>query len=188
MASAIDASSHGIVCVSKEYTKSVNCAKESVYMSQCLKYKRMQDIIYVMLQQDFLPENMTGPLALNIGSSLYYELFSEASLETVSTKISERLMKSSTVNACTAVVAMSTTKSSTTTDPNRSTSNPPMASQQSLAPTDAVLKDDDDDKKKQQESFKIDYNQLSRDLILVSVTATVILAVLTFMSSRSQRR
>ena len=74
MAAAVEASSHVVVCVSREYKNSANCQQEATYARQFEK-KRKLKIIYLMMQSDFTtvsqPESVDGWLGIMVGNSLW---------------------------------------------------------------------------------------------------------------------
>jgi hypothetical protein len=86
MAAAIEASSHAIIFVSREYQTSQNCKSELEYL-----YQRRSTIklLFVMLDSNFtLPD---GALGLALAGSIYYELFDESSLDDVANKLVEAI-------------------------------------------------------------------------------------------------
>jgi hypothetical protein len=78
MAAAVEASSHVVVCVSREYKNSVNCQQEATYARQFEKKGKLK-IIYVMMQSDFTsvsqPDSVDGWLGIMVGNSLWCDPF-----------------------------------------------------------------------------------------------------------------
>ena len=75
MAAAVEASSHVVVCVSRDYKNSANCEQEAAYARQFEK-KRKLKIIYLMMQSDFTtvsqPDSVDGWLGIMVGNSLWW--------------------------------------------------------------------------------------------------------------------
>jgi hypothetical protein len=78
MAAAVEASSHVVVCVSREYKNSANCQQEATYARQFEKKGKLK-IIYVMMQSDFTtvsqPDSVDGWLGIMVGNSLWCDSF-----------------------------------------------------------------------------------------------------------------
>jgi len=74
MAAAVEASSHVVVCVSKDYKVSPNCRQEGSYARQQEKKGKLK-IIYVMMQQQYTtvssPECVDGWLAIMVADKLW---------------------------------------------------------------------------------------------------------------------
>ena len=74
MAAAVEASSHFVVCVSREYKNSANCRQEATYARQFEKKGKLK-MIYVMMQSDFTsvsqPDSVDGWLGAMLGNSLW---------------------------------------------------------------------------------------------------------------------
>jgi hypothetical protein len=88
MSQAVESSNCSIVCVSREYSRSRNCIREYNYLS-----KRNIPIIWVLMQPDFTPASseFQGPIPLLMEDSLYFQLFPESDLPTVTERISNAL-------------------------------------------------------------------------------------------------
>jgi hypothetical protein len=92
MAAAVEASSHVVVCVSREYKNSANCQQEATYARQFEKKGKLK-IIYVMMQSDFTtvsqPDSVDGWLGIMVGNSLwcgsfnYTRIYSEFMLQLI---------------------------------------------------------------------------------------------------------
>jgi hypothetical protein len=74
MAAAVEASSHVVVCVSKDYKLSPNCRQEGSYARQQEKKGKLK-IIYVMMQEQYTtvssPECVDGWLAIMVADKLW---------------------------------------------------------------------------------------------------------------------
>ena len=74
MAAAVEASSHVVVCVSKDYKLSPNCRQEGSYARQQEKKGKLK-IIYVMMQQQYTtvssPECVDGWLGIMVADKLW---------------------------------------------------------------------------------------------------------------------
>ena len=78
MAEAVNKSAYVIICVSKAYPVSANCAQEAKYAKQREKAKKLQ-IIYVMMQEEYTtvskPEFVDDWLAMYMADKLWYPLW-----------------------------------------------------------------------------------------------------------------
>ena len=74
MAAAVEASSHVVVCVSKDYKLSPNCRQEGSYARQQEKKGKLK-IMYVMMQEQYTtvssPECVDGWLAIMVADKLW---------------------------------------------------------------------------------------------------------------------
>ena len=77
MADAIEKSVIIIVCVSPAYNRSVNCQKEARFAHMRRDINKVEKILYVMMDPEFVPwkGSINGQLALWIGNDFCYQLF-----------------------------------------------------------------------------------------------------------------
>jgi hypothetical protein len=92
MAEALEAASHVIIVVSKDYKESANCRMEAKYANQLTKKGKLKTI-FLMVQNEYTtastPEYCDGWLGIMIGDSLWYPLWNENQIESTANEISK---------------------------------------------------------------------------------------------------
>lgn len=87
MEKAVEHSNAAIICVSREYAESSNCGLELAYLGQ-----QNVPLVFVMMQEDFKPSQITGLLGMHTARSSYFELFDESDIRSVTEKVSKRIL------------------------------------------------------------------------------------------------
>ena len=95
MARAIERSHTVIVCVSRAYVASVNCQKEARYAHQRRDRKKLERIVYVMMEEDYTtvsqPDSVDGEMVLWMGNHLWYPLWCPTQAATTGDQIAALL-------------------------------------------------------------------------------------------------
>jgi hypothetical protein len=101
MAQAVEAASHVIVFVSKDYKESANCRMEAKYTNQLSKKGKVKPI-FVMVQNEYTtvstPEYVDGWLGIMIGDSLWYPMWSESQIDSTAQEIAKVLGNEAKLN------------------------------------------------------------------------------------------